>query len=93
MHEYRTHGRKPLKTNIEYSQRKDGSISVIISGKAAAVTEAKKQVLANLTQQGNQPKKRWSNFERLSRGDLPSLSCLMSLSYLFAYWLVRKIKN
>ena len=59
MHEYRTHGRKPLKTNIEYSQRKDGSISVIISGKAAAVTEAKKQVLANLTQQGNQPKKRW----------------------------------
>ena len=46
-------GRKPIKTNIEYSQRKDGSISVIISGKAAAVTEAKKQVLANLTQQGN----------------------------------------
>ena len=91
MHEYRTHGRKPLKTNIEYSQRKDGSISVIISGKAAAVTEAKKQVLANLTQQGNQPEK--ENFERLSRGDLPSLSCLMSLSYLFAYWLVRKIKN
>ena len=58
MHEYRNHGRKPLKTNIEYSQRKDGSISVIISGKAAAVTEAKKQVLANLTQQGNQPEKR-----------------------------------
>jgi len=41
------------KTNIEYSQRKDGSISVIISGKAPAVTEAKKQILANLTQQGS----------------------------------------
>ena len=58
MHEYRTHGRKPLKTNIEYSQRKDGSISVIISGKAAAVTEAKKQVLANLTQQGTRKRSR-----------------------------------
>ena len=54
MHD-RIHGRKPIKTNIEYSQRKDGSISVIISGKAAAVTEAKKQVLANLTQQGKMP--------------------------------------
>ena len=53
---YRIRGRKPKKTNIEYSQRKDGSISVIISGKAAAVTEAKKQILANLTQQGNRPR-------------------------------------
>ena len=45
-------GKRPIKTNIEYSQCKDGLISCIISGKAAAVTEAKKQVLANLTQQG-----------------------------------------
>ena len=51
MHE-RIFGKKPIKTNIEYYQCKDGSISVIISGKAAAVTEAKKQVLANLTRQG-----------------------------------------
>ena len=75
VHEYRTHGRKPLKTNIEYSQRKDGSISVIISGKAAAVTEAKKQVLANLTQQGNQPKKRWSNFWKDSPKAIYSPCC------------------
>ena len=47
------HSRKPTKTFIKYSQRKDGSIGGFISGKTeAAVTEAHKQVLANLTQQG-----------------------------------------
>ena len=37
------------------------SIDVSVSGKAAAITEAKKQVLANLTQQGKIPLKQSLN--------------------------------
>ena len=41
------------KTTIEYSQRRDGSIDVFISGKSTSIAEAKKNLLANLTQQGS----------------------------------------
>ena len=41
------------KCQIEYSQRKDGSIDVFISGKQSDVADAKKSILSNLTQQGS----------------------------------------
>ena len=40
-------------TKVEYSTRKDKSITVVISGKQSDVNEAKKQVMAQLTQQGS----------------------------------------
>ncbi|CAG5097692.1 Oidioi.mRNA.OKI2018_I69.XSR.g15189.t1.cds [Oikopleura dioica] len=44
---------KATKTEIEYSQQRDGSITVLISGKPQPVKDAKKMVLANMTQQGS----------------------------------------
>lgn len=44
---------KNTKTQIEYSQRRDGSITVLISGKPTAIKDAKKAILASLTQQGS----------------------------------------
>lgn len=44
---------KATKTEIEYSQQRDGSLTVLITGKAPAVKDAKKMLLANMTQQGS----------------------------------------
>ena len=80
------HDRKPIKTFVAYSQHKDGSISGFISGKAeAAVTEARNQVLANLTQQGKMPLKQpLDEFWKILRIEL---TCQMTKTWILIYFI------